>query len=113
MYKKISLILIAFIVFVSSFAILMSNKAIADEPSAHPFYPKGIADTASKAAYGNLFWACYKFSSKVNTVSASGNKPPLKDFDAVVDTVSAITDIEKDDDTMNCSSWSESNFTAT
>ena len=110
MYKKISLILIAFIVFVSSFAILMSNKAIADEPSAHPFYPKGIADTASKAAYGNLFWACYKFSSKVNTVSASGNKPPLKDFDAVVDTVSAITDIEKDDDTMNCSSWSESNF---
>ena len=46
MYKKISLILIAFVVFVSSFTGLLSNQAVAAEPDAHPFYPKGIADTA-------------------------------------------------------------------
>ena len=111
MYKKISLILIAFIVFVSSFTGLMSSKAFADEPSAHPFYPKGIADTASKAAYGNLFWGCYYSPSGTTySVSALKNQKPFQDFSVETATVSAITGIEKDDDTMNCSSWTNDKF---
>lgn len=111
MYKKISLILIAFIVFVSSFTGLMSSKAFADEPSAHPFYPKGIADTASKAAYGNLFWGCYYSPSGTTySVSALKNQKPFQNFSVETATVSAITGIEKDDDTMNCSSWTNDKF---
>ena len=60
MYKKISLILIAFVVFVSSFAGLLSNQAVAAEPDAHPFYPNGIADAGKKAAFANMFWGCFK-----------------------------------------------------
>ena len=95
----------------SSFTGLMSSKAFADEPSAHPFYPKGIADTASKAAYGNLFWGCYYSPSGTTySVSALKNQKPFQNFSVETATVSAITGIEKDDDTMNCSSWTNDKF---
>jgi hypothetical protein cdiviTM7_00597 len=111
MYKKISLILIAFVVLVSSFVGLLADKTFADEPSAHPFYPSGIVDIASKAAYGNLFWGCYYSPSGTTySVSASKNQEPLKEFSVETATVSAITGIEKDDDTMNCYSWTNDKF---
>ena len=103
MYKKISLILITFIVFVSSFTGLMSSKAFADEPSAHPFYPKGIADTASKAAVANLLSACYKLQFST-IVDPQLNRKQFEGNDHVVISVSAITGIEKDTDTIRCSS---------
>lgn len=111
MYKKISLILIAFVVLVSSFAGLLVDKTFADEPSAHPFYPNGIVDIASKAAYGNLFWGCYYSPSGTTySVSALKNQKPFQNFSVETATVSAITGIEKGDDTMKCSSWTNDKF---
>ena len=110
MYKKISLILIAFVIFVSSFSVLLNNKAFADEPSAHPFYPNGIKAIASKAAFGNIAWACYKtYSAEERSVSGEKGGQPF-DHDDEVATVSAITGIEPKDDKMHCNSWSDDKF---
>ena len=113
MYKKISLILIAFIVFVSSFTGLMSIKAFADEPSAHPFYPKGIADTASKAALANMFWGCLNsFGGVTNpngdeksSTATGGAEAGESQFNGNADevaTVSAITQVGTDKDKIAC-----------
>ena len=103
MYKKISLILIAFVVLVSSFVGLLADKTFADEPSAHPFYPSGIVDIASKAAAANLLSACYKLQSST-IVDPQLNHKQFEGNDHVVISVSAITGIEKDTDTIRCSS---------
>lgn len=108
MYKKISLILIAFVVFVSSFTGLLSNQAVAAEPDAHPFYPKGIADTAEKAAFANMLWACYNREDEMDVSPSIGDAKLNSNRD--VATVSAITNIENGtagsdtDDKIACSS---------
>ena len=66
---------------------------------------------ASKAAFGNLFWRCYKTSGAGgDTVSATNNSMPFKDFSSVAATVSAITTISPDDDEMHCKNMSETTF---
>lgn len=108
MYKKISLILIAFVIFVSSFSVLLNNKAFADELSA---YPAEIPGVASKAAFGNLFWRCYNIAGAGGgEVSATNNSMPFKNFGSVAATVSAITTISPDDDEMSCENISETVF---
>ena len=103
MYKKISLILIAFIIFVSSFAGLMSNEAFADEPSAHPAYPADIPGIASGAAASNLLSACYTSASQNRKVIPEVGYIQLSG-DYYVASVSAITGIEKKTDTVKCKS---------
>ena len=103
MYKKISLILIAFIIFVSSFAGLMSNEAFADEPSAHPAYPADIPGIASGAAASNLLSACYPSASQNMKVTPEVGYIQLPG-DYYVASVSAITGIEKKTDTIKCKS---------
>lgn len=103
MYKKISLILIAFIIFVSSFAGLMSNEAFADEPSAHPAYPADIPGIASGAAASNLLSACYPSASQNMKVTPEAGYIQLPG-DYYVASVSAITGIEKKTDTIKCKS---------
>ena len=103
MYKKISLILIAFIIFVSSFAGLMSNEAFADEPSAHPAYPADIPGIASGAAASNLLSACYPSASQNIKVIPEVSYIQLPG-DYYVASVSAITGIEKKTDTIKCKS---------
>ena len=114
MYKKISLILIAFIVFVSSFAGLLSNQAVAAEPDAHPFYPNGIADAGKKAAFANMFWGCFKVyrgdetSRKYSISGAEIGETQFQNNDEQMATVGAITEVEKGDGRMSCSNINSS-----
>lgn len=114
MYKKISLILIAFVVFVSSFAGLLSNQAVAAEPDAHPFYPNGIADAGKKAAFANMFWGCFKVyrgdetSRKYSISGAEIGETQFQNNDEQMATVGAITEVEKGDGRMSCSNINSS-----
>ena len=114
MYKKISLILIAFIVFVSSFAGLLSNQAVAAEPDAHPFYPNGIADAGKKAAFANMFWGCFKVyrgdetSRKYSISGAEIGETQFQNNDEQMATVGAITEVEKGDGRISCSNINSS-----
>ena len=109
MYKKISLILIAFVVFVSSFVGLLSSQAAAAEPDAHPFYPNGIADAGKKAAFANMFWGCFKVyrgdetSRKYSKSGAEIGETQFQNNDEQMATVGAITGIEKGDGRISCS----------
>ena len=103
MYKKISLILIAFVVLVSSFVGLLADKTFADEPSAHPFYPSGIVDIASKAAAANLLSACYR-QQHTTILDPQLNRKQFENNTYEAISVSAITGIEKKTDTILCSS---------
>jgi len=109
MYKKISLIFIAFVVLVSSFAGLLVDKTFADEPSAHPFYPNGIVDAGKKAAFANMFWGCFKVyrsdetSRKYSISGAEIGETQFQNNDEQMATVGAITEVEKGDGRMSCS----------
>jgi len=114
MYKKISLILIAFVVFVSSFAGLLSNQAVAAEPDAHPFYPNGIADAGKKAAFANMFWGCFKVyrgdetSRKYSISGAEIGETQFQNNDEQMATVGVITEVEKGDGRISCSNINSS-----
>ena len=109
MYKKILLILIAFVIFVSSFVGLLSSQAAAAEPDAHPFYPNGIADAGKKAAFANMFWGCFKVyrgdetSRKYSISGAEIGETQFQNNDEQMATVGAITEVEKGDGRISCS----------
>ena len=114
MYKKILLILIAFVIFVSSFVGLLSSQAAAAEPDAHPFYPNGIADAGKKAAFANMFWGCFKVyrgdetSRKYSISGAEIGETQFQNNDEQMATVGAITEVEKGDGRISCSNINSS-----